>query len=63
MQEIIRFLKQPSTIKGIFALAAGTQIFMHPDYAQEIVGAWILLYGIFQTVRDEGKADAKSGDE
>ena len=49
------FLKQPSTIKGIFALAAGIHIYTRPDLAAETVGAWLTLYGIYQAGRNEDK--------
>lgn len=54
-ERLKKFIKQPSTVKGLFAVAMGVSIFMYPEKANELVAAWLTAYGIFDTARNEDK--------
>ena len=53
MDALIRRLKQPSTIKGLVAIAGLAGIAVTPEQADAIVLGLIAAYGIYQAVRDE----------
>ena len=50
-----KFLSQPSTIKGIFALASAIAIYLKPEHGAEIAGGFLTVYGLFETGRNEDK--------
>lgn len=60
---IEKYIKQPSTIKGIYAICMGISIFVFPDRAAELVAAWMTAYGLFETGRNESKTIKKLSDE
>ena len=54
-RKLVRYLKQPSTIKGIVALLAAVGVSISPAQSQIIMTAVALFYGFYQTFRDEDK--------
>jgi len=46
-------LKQPSTHKGLIAIAGVFGVVISPEYKEAIGSAAVLVYGLYQVFRDE----------
>lgn len=52
---LLKYLKQPSTWRGIIGIATTLGIGISPDLAVEIVAAGLGLTGVINVVRNEKK--------
>jgi len=55
IDRLVKYLKQPSTHKGLLVVASALGIAISPEHAEAIVIAGSLIYGLYQILRDEDK--------
>lgn len=55
MQTIIRYLKQPSTWKGLVSIATGFGVALSPEQIAAIVAVGVSVVGAIDTFWDEDK--------
>jgi len=55
IDKLWKLLKQPSTHKGLIAIAGSVGLVISPAHYVAIGSAMTLLYGLYQIIRDEDK--------
>jgi len=55
METIFKYLKQPSTWKGIVSVATGFGVALSPDQIAAIVAAGVAIVGVIDVFVDEDK--------
>lgn len=55
MESFMRWIKEPSTWRGITALAGLAGVVISPEIKEEIIAGCVALYGLIQIVRRETK--------
>jgi hypothetical protein len=55
MNVLIAKLQEPSTVRGLLALAAAFGVTIQPEYHEHIVAAFLALVGIINVWRKESK--------
>ena len=60
IKALFKFLKQPSTHKGLIAVCAVFGMYLSPEHIEAISSVSILAYGGYQIFRNEDKQIGKS---
>jgi hypothetical protein len=55
IDNILRFLRQPSTYKGLSGVLAAFGLIIEPDLWAEIGTALVAIVGVIEIIRDEDK--------
>ena len=55
MDLILNYLKQPSTLRGIFSLLGAFGVAISPELSTEIIATVVGAIGIVEVVRNEDK--------
>jgi Mn2+/Fe2+ NRAMP family transporter len=55
IDKLWELLKQPSTHKGLIAIAGVVGVIVTPEYMEAIGAVSVLAYGMYQIFRDEDK--------
>lgn len=55
METILKYLKQPSTIRGIIGVLGAVGVALSPEQTEAIVTAAIAALGVFEVFRNEDK--------
>ena len=53
--KLVRFLKQPSTHKGIIVILGACGVTVTPEYKEAIGMGSIMLFGLYEILMDEDK--------
>ena len=53
IDKLWKLLKQPSTLKGLIAIAGILGVIVTPEYMEAIGAAAVFAYGFYQIFRDE----------
>jgi len=57
MELLMKYLKQPSTWKGLLGLAAGAGLYLSPEMTSALVAMLVAAAGAYEVYRDEDKEE------